>query len=264
MFTEGVRVPRSRQLLIRFIRIYPVIALVVLGSAYGVGGFGPKADALIPQHVIITGLFVFVGVVPLAVILGFLLIGRLSNSQSKLNLRHRNRLDYKDAFALPVERMSGFKLATLTGRAPILTGLTGDTYSADAAAVCTANPDHVPPVVDCECGFYAFKDLRDAKFELSINPGAFLLAVELYGIGFIYDGGYRGEVQVVSHLAAPKRCMRCKILPPKVFVTSFKMGYGHETWWQWQIRCRVCSSTFKEADKMSIEQMSKALGVVIS
>jgi hypothetical protein len=144
------------------------------------------------------------------------------------------------------------------------TGLTGDTYKKDESATCKAFPDHVPPVSDCECGFYAYSDIEEAKFEGSINPGAFLLDVDLYGVGFKYARGYRAETQVVNELITPSRCQFCRILPAKVFVTTYKLGYDDISWWQWQIRCVICSSSFKDEDKLSIDQMSASLKLLIS
>jgi hypothetical protein len=155
-------------------------------------------------------------------------------------------------------------LALITGRLPTLTGLTGDRYLSDAQAVCKENADHVPPVAECECGFYAYKELADAQFELSINPGAFLLDVDLFGLGFTYKNGFRAETQVVNRLITPSRCMRCRVLPAKVFVTTYRLGYEDTAWWQWQMRCVICSSSFKIEDKLTVEQMAQRLAVKIN
>ena len=255
---------RKKQGLVKFVRVYPIIALFVLGLAYLLGGFGDKKTAVIPQGLIISGLYLFNGLVPLLVIVAFLVIGRASDIQMKVTAANQNKFLYADAFQLPMENMHGYKLAILTGRVPTLTGLTGDTYKTDSAASCSINAAHIPPVVDCQCGFYAFKDLKNAKFELSINPGAFLLDVDLFGVGFVYEDGYRAETQIVNQLSAPRRCMRCKVLPAKVFVTTFKLGFGNDAWWQWQARCGVCSSSFKEKDKLSFDQMGEHLNVLVS
>ena len=70
---------RNRQRLIRLIRIYPVIAITVLVAAYLLGGFTDRVDPLIPQEVIITALYLFVGAVPLVFIVAFLIIGRVGD-----------------------------------------------------------------------------------------------------------------------------------------------------------------------------------------
>lgn len=98
--------------------------------------------------------------IPLLVILGFMLVSILSDRELKQNAAKRNKFAYEDAFELPSQIMSGYKLALITGREPTLTGLTGDTYKADDSASCVSNPEHVPPVIDCECGFYVFKDVK--------------------------------------------------------------------------------------------------------
>jgi hypothetical protein len=189
---------RNRRRLIRLIRIYPLIALGVLTLAYLLGAFSEQEDPLISQNVIITALYLFVGVVPLVFIIGFVTVGRASDKASHKNSNSHSKLNYEHAFDLPSERMHGYKLAMISGRPPTLTGLTGDTYLSDASAKCSINKEHVPPVADCECGFYAYSDINEAKFEGSINPGAFLLDVDLYGVGFKYARGYRAETQVVN------------------------------------------------------------------
>jgi hypothetical protein len=264
VLTLRVSTAKRKQGLIKFVRLYPFIALLVLGLAYFLGGFGDKRAAVISQGLIISVLYLFIGLVPLLVIIAFLVLGRAGDLQMKVTASSQHKFLYADAFQLPVENMHGYKLAILTGRVPTLTGLTGDTYRTDSAASCSTNAEHIPPVVDCQCGFYAFKDLKNAKFELSINPGAFLLDVDLFGVGFVYEDGYRAETQVVNRLSAPRRCMRCKVLPAKLFVTTFKLGFGNDTWWQWQARCGVCSSSFKEKDKLSFDQMGEHLEVLVS
>lgn len=253
-----------KQRLIKLVRLYPIIALVVLLLAYLLGGFSEKENPLVPQSVVITSLYLFVGLVPLFFIIGFIVVGSATDKEFTRNRGNQSNLEYEDAFDLPTEVMHGYKLALITGRAPTLTGLTGDTYLSDSAAKCSIDSDHVPPVAGCECGFYAYKILSDAKFELSINPGAFLLDVDLFGIGFSYQRGYRAETQVVNSLKIPKRCMRCRILPASVFVITYRLGYDDISWWQWQVRCLVCSSSFKVEDKLSIEQMSKKLSLKIT
>ena len=255
---------RNRRGLIRLIRIYPLIALGVLALAYLLGAFSEQEDPLISQNVIVTALYLFVGVVPLVFIIGFVTVGRASDKAGLKNSNSHSKLNYEHAFDLPSERMHGYKLAMISGRPPTLTGLTGDTYLSDASAKCTINKEHVPPVADCECGFYAYSDLTEAKFEGSINPGAFLLDVDLYGVGFKYARGYRAETQVVNKLITPSRCQFCRILPAKVFVTTYKLGYDDTSWWQWQIRCVICSSTFKDADKLGVKEMSASLKLLIS
>jgi len=253
----------KRQQLIKWVRRYPLIALSVLAIAYLLGAFSSSDDSFVPQQVVITGLYLFVGIVPLGFIIAFVVIGSLADAQSVKNREKSSNLNYQDAFELPSEIMHGYKLALITGQSPSLTGLTGDKYSSDAQAVCTTNSAHIPPVAECECGFYAYKELADAQFEKSINPGAFLLDVDLFGLGFTYKNGFRAETQVVNRLIKDKRCMRCKTLPAKVFVSTYKLSYTNTAWWQWQIRCLVCSSSFKEKDKLSIEQMAEHLALKI-
>jgi hypothetical protein len=254
----------NRQRLIKWVRRYPVIALSTLAFAYLLGGFSQNNDGLIPQQIVITALYLFVGVVPLGFIIAFIIVGRLGDIESATNKQKQSKLSYQDAFNLPSQIMHGYKLALITGRAATLTGLTGDRYLSDAQAVCKENADHVPPVAECECGFYAYKELADAQFELSINPGAFLLDVDLFGLGFTYKNGFRAETQIVNRLITPSRCMRCRVLPAKVFVTTYRLGYEDTAWWQWQMRCVICSSSFKIEDKLTVAQMAQRLAVKIN
>lgn len=252
----------KRQRLIKIVRWYPVIALSILLAAYLLGGFDNEAATPGSSNLIIKGLYLFVGLVPILFIIAFALLGRAGNKAAISTRDHNGRLNTNDPFNLPSEVMHGYKLALLTGRPPQFTGLTGDTYKVDDSAKCSIVPEHVPPVAGCDCGFYAFKELSDAQFELTLNPGSFIFDVDMYGIGFLYQQGFRAETQVVNKIYIPKRCMRCKVLPAKVFVTTYKMGYTNYTWWQWTVRCSVCSSSFKEADKLSFAQMNQELGLL--
>ena len=76
---------RNRRRLIRLIRIYPLIALGVLTLAYLLGAFNDQEDPLISQNVIVTALYLFVGVVPLVFIIGFVTVGRASDKASLKN-----------------------------------------------------------------------------------------------------------------------------------------------------------------------------------
>jgi hypothetical protein len=259
-----VSVNSKRQRLIKWVRRYPAIALCALALGYLLGGFSESDDGPIPQQIVITALYLFIALVPLGFIVAFLVVGRLGDLESAANKEKQSRLSYQDAFDLPSQIMHGYKLALITGRSPTLTGLTGDTYLSDAQAVCKENPQHIPPVAECECGFYAYKELADAQFELSINPGSFLLDVDLFGLGFTYKNGFRAESQVVNRLITPRRCMRCRVLPATVFVSTYRLGYEDNSWWQWQIRCVVCSSSFKQEDKLTIEQMADRLAFKIN
>lgn len=259
-----MNVAKWRRRFIQSLRIYPFIVLPLVGVTYLLGGFSGSADSPISQQVVTVASYFFIGVAPLLAIIGFMIIGKAGDAEFKNSRSNQSKFTYGDAFNIPSEEMHGYKLAIITGRTPILTGLTGDTYEADSSARCTTDKKHIPPVMNCECGFYAYQNLDDAKFELSINPASYLLEVDLYGIGFVYKRGYRAESQVVKHLTIPKRCKRCKVLPAKVFVATYQLGLSNYSWWQWQVRCSLCSSTFKEADKLTFDQMARELKVAYS
>ncbi len=255
---------RVKQKFIRLIRIYPLIAIGLLLMAYLAGGFSQEANPLIPRPIVMGVLYGLIIVVPLIAILifvGFSISEDRSRARIEKNLK---ALPEEDPFDLAEEKMCGFKIVALSGQTPTFTGVTGDTYTHDENAVCKEFPDHVPPASGCECGFYAFKERKDAQFELSLHPGLFLIDVDLFGIGFSHKYGYRAESQRVNSLNFPKRCMRCKVLPARVFVRSYKLGYGDSAWWQWSVRCSACAKSVKAADTLSIAQMSRQLKVIIT
>ena len=101
----------KRQLLIKWVRRYPLIALSVLAIAYLLGGFSSSDDSLVPQQVVITALYLFVGIVPLSFIIAFVVIGSIADAQSIRNKEKGSNLNYQDAFELPSEVMHGYKFS---------------------------------------------------------------------------------------------------------------------------------------------------------
>lgn len=245
------------------LRYLPVVVLFLLALAYLTGGFSSSSQPSLAKSIFQPLFTVFIGFGPVIFIAFLLLIEGLRRRSNKQQAANIGKLNYDNAFELPSQEMHGYKITFLTGRAPAFTGLTGDLYTSDAVAHCAPNPEHVPPVAGCECGFYAYKDIRTAEHELSINPGAFLIDVDLFGVGFSYSRGFKAESQVVNLLHLPKRCMRCKIFTPQRFVVSYKLNYNSFAYWRWEYRCGMCSYSFKEQDRLSAEQMSQALKVVL-
>lgn len=261
MFTLGVSTATLRRGLIRGVRLYPILAVGVLVLAHFLGAFSKSENPLISRSLVLNSLYAFVGLVPLLFITGFVFVGARSDHAMVQSQRNRKKLITSDPFLLPSEAMVGYKLALITNRPPMLTGLTGETYYADDHARCDIKEEHIPPIADCDCGFYAYREYRDAKFELTLNPGAFLIDVELYGMGFVYTKGYRAEVQQVNKLSLPRRCMNCHLLPAHTFVAKYKLGYYANTFWQWKFCCTLCSSVTKNENKMTVEDMKNALSV---
>lgn len=249
---------------IRFIRRYPFIAGGLLLLIYLLGGFDEKRTPIVPRPLLTGLLYILVGVMPVVISAIFIGMGISEDRARSRNLKKVESLPEEDLFSLEHANMCGFKVVALTGEFPTFTGITGDTYLKDDSAVCKLSPEHVPPVSNCECGFYAFKSRTDAEFELSINPGLFLVDVDLFGLGFEHKYGYRAESQRVNEMMLPRRCMRCKTLPARIFVRSFKIGYYDDAWWQWSVRCLLCASPVKEEQKKTISQMSQDLQVSIS
>jgi hypothetical protein len=261
VFTADVNLAKAKRYLVRAVRFFPVIALLTLATAYYRDALSQEAELDVIDRSLLISLYLLIGVIPLLLVLGFGVIGYLADREFKRSGFLKDRLAVKDPFELPTEEMRGYKLALITDRPPLFTGLTGDSYKADDQAICTLNSEHIPPVADCECGFYAYKDLVDTKFELSINPGTFLIEVDLFGLGFIYKRGFRAESQVVRRIHIPRRCMRCHFFPARNFVALYRLGYGANAWWQWQVRCTLCAKGVKPENQMSILEMKLALGL---
>ena len=247
--------------LIKSIRVFPLATVVILFIAYLLGGFSDRSDPWIARETVVLFLKIFIGVIPTAFVALFILADWSKKREGARSKASQGKFAFTDPFALPSQIMHGYKLAFITGRPPTFTGLTGDQYRADDLAICTINPEHIPPVMNCDCGFYAFKELNDAQFELSINPGAFLIDVDLFGVGSEYERGFKAESQIVNSIKIPDRCMRCKIFAPVKFVTSYKMGYNSFAYGGWEVRCRMCSATFKEEDTLQFAQMREKLGI---
>ena len=66
---------RVKRRLIKAIRLYPILALAILALAYFLGAFTEQEDPLVPQNALITGLYLFVGLVPLLFIIGLIILG---------------------------------------------------------------------------------------------------------------------------------------------------------------------------------------------
>lgn len=236
-----------------------LLAFISGGFSSGSAGSAP----LLLQNFSRQFFTLYIILVPILFISYLLYIDFLSRQESKRTVIGNNKLVYDDAFDLPSQDMHGYKIAFITGQVPTLTGLTGDLYVADDAARCEINREHIPPVVGCDCGFYAYSDIRDAKHQLSINPTSFLIDVDLYGIGFAYSRGFRAESQVVNSMTLPSRCMRCKIFRPIRFVKSYKFGLNGYAYWRWDFRCQMCSYNFENEDRLSHDKMSNVLGIMM-
>lgn len=62
---------RVKQLFIRTIRIYPLVAIALLGIAYLLGGFSEQSNPLVPRAIVLGMLYGLIIVVPLIAILIF-------------------------------------------------------------------------------------------------------------------------------------------------------------------------------------------------
>ncbi|MDQ3931670.1 MAG: hypothetical protein M3252_02385 [Actinomycetota bacterium] len=128
--------------------------------------------------------------------------------------------------ALPVEEVEadeaprGWKCAqlviSLDGTQIRLAGLAvAGVYAAEDIAVCLRGADHVPPALDCVCGFYAFCDRRDAarllarRLDYTGHVISVLCEVDLAGTVIVCDRGYRAERQRVLQVGLLPWCAGC-------------------------------------------------------
>lgn len=239
-------------------------SFIALALAFVFGGLSSGSDGSAPlllQNFTRQFFTLYILFVPIIFISYLLYIDYLGRQESKRAATGQHKLEYVDAFKLPSQDMHGYKIAFITGQLPTLTGLTGDLYVADDTAKCEMNRNHIPPVAGCDCGFYAYLDIRDAKHQLSINPLSFIIDVDLFGVGFAYSRGFRAESQVVNSMTLPRRCMRCKVFRPMRFVKSHKFTLNSFAYWRWEFRCQMCSYTHKEEDRLSKTQMSILLRI---
>jgi hypothetical protein len=114
----------------------------------------------------------------------------------------------------------GYKTAQLVltpdGTAASMSGITlGGSYKAEDRARCAIRGCRAPGL-DCECGFYAFKDRAEAVELLRATVACnglrdkALLTVDLEGSVLEYERGYRGERQRVLGVQLERNCARCR------------------------------------------------------
>ncbi|MFN2557235.1 MAG: hypothetical protein ABR592_10285 [Nitriliruptorales bacterium] len=128
--------------------------------------------------------------------------------------------------ALPVEDVEaheaprGWKCAqlvvSLDGRQIRLAGLAvGGVYGAEDVAVCLRGAEHLPPALDCVCGFYAFSERRDAarllarRLDYTGHVISVLCEVDLSGTVIVCDHGFRAERQRVLQVGLLPWCAGC-------------------------------------------------------
>ena len=103
-------------------------------------------------------------------------------------------------------------LVAADGSSALLSGVTeGRAYRPDEDAACR-RAGCQPPGLDCVCGFYAFRDRREAEGMLGRTLGYYgvrptaLLTVELDGEVLEYERGFRAAHQRVVEVAFTRGC----------------------------------------------------------
>ncbi len=145
------------------------------------------------------------------------------------------------------------------------------TYGSVAVASCGKDPNHIPPVASCMCGFYALKD-RDAIERGRFSGATFsnsssasvLLEVELFGSNVIEGvDGFRASSQQVRSVELPASCRRCG--SQACWIVLGQLNYSGEDHDIFDVRylCNGCvaEQNVEDSKKLSAQQLSAMLGV---
>lgn len=84
----------------------------------------------------------------------------------------------------------------------------GGTYGPVDLARCVRHPDHVPPVLSCGCGFYAWHR-RDDAVDLLMEHLPALLDVEVWGAFHEFEDGLIAAAQLVTSVTLARWCIGC-------------------------------------------------------
>jgi hypothetical protein len=114
-----------------------------------------------------------------------------------------------------ISECEGWKIASIID--PLLgkfKGLAYGTYGMKDIAKCQYDL-HASPVENCGCGFYSFKNKKDAEKILNRREGFFLLKVEHFGKIVEHKLGFRSQEQDVVAIEIPNVCSNlwCKTRP---------------------------------------------------
>ena len=114
-----------------------------------------------------------------------------------------------------IQECFGWKIASITD--PLLgvfKGLAYGSYSLSDRAKCHYDT-HTSPTQNCGCGFYSFKNKKDAIKILNRREGFVLLKVEHFGTIIEHKLGFRSQEQDVVAIEIPNVCSNlwCKTNP---------------------------------------------------
>lgn len=117
----------------------------------------------------------------------------------------------------------GWKVAYLVEVLPTtFKGLNSGGYSMSDKAICQKNKKHISPHVECDCGFYSFNNVRDAKHQLSMNRNLLLLYTENYGEIYLHSRGAKSQEQDVIEIYIPDLCSRYFCKNEAIGLSKFK------------------------------------------
>lgn len=87
-------------------------------------------------------------------------------------------------------------------------GLSFGEFTTSSVAVCEQKFSHSAPDEDCDCGFYAFKELSKAIDVSSHSRALLLIQVEFFGKIVEHDFGMRAEHQVIEKIYLNSKCSK--------------------------------------------------------
>lgn len=106
-----------------------------------------------------------------------------------------------------VNECSGFKLAYIRCLETLkFESLFGGEFFIKSVASC--DKGHVKVERDCRCGFYSFKELKNALKEMRFFRRSYIIKVENYGDIVEHETGWRAWEQVVTEILLPWKCSR--------------------------------------------------------
>lgn len=134
----------------------------------------------------------------------------------------------------------------------------GGGYGATDVAVCTANPEHVPPHPGCACGFYAVKK-RATAIELIWEDRPALLDVELWGAFHEFELGYIAAAQRVQRVTLQPYCAHCVVgKEARLRAATVLIGPTHEDSGGLE---PVCDQHAEGHEVVVLHRLEDALGV---
>lgn len=106
---------------------------------------------------------------------------------------------------------SAFKVLTFGNNKslPFISPVSKKGLSFKNFGVCIKDKFHIPPVLECECGFYSFKSLNLALEYSYYYKNSFVFLVNLFGEIIEHDIGYRSRELDITSVILGDTCYLC-------------------------------------------------------